>query len=74
MDTALRRLVEFTGCSLAEALATMTSTPADLLGIGQERGRIMQGAYADLVVLSPDLQVMTTIVEGRVLYTRPAGG
>lgn len=74
MDTALRRLVEFTGCSVGEALATMTSTPADLLGIGQERGRITQGAYADLVVLSPDLQVMTTIVEGREVYRRPAGG
>ncbi len=68
MDTALRRLIEFTGCSLPEALATITSTPADLLGIGQERGRLQAGAYADLVVLSPDLQVRMTLVEGRVVY------
>lgn len=68
MDTALRRLIEFTGCPLSEALATMTSTPADLLGLGHERGRIAPGAYADLVVLSPDLQVRMTLVEGRVVY------
>jgi len=68
MDTALRRLIEFTGCSLREALGTITTTPAELLGVGQERGRIAAGAYADLVVLSPDLQVRATVVEGRVVY------
>jgi len=68
MDTALRRLIEFTGCSLLEALATITSTPADLLGIGHERGRLQAGTYADLVILSPDLQVTMTLVEGRVVY------
>jgi N-acetylglucosamine-6-phosphate deacetylase len=68
MDMALRRLIEFTGCSLGEALATITSTPADLLGLGHERGRIAAGAYADLVVLGADLQVRMTVVEGRVLY------
>ena len=68
MDTALRRLIEFTGCSLPEALATITSTPADLLGMGHERGRIVAGAYADLVLLSADLQVMMTLVEGRLVY------
>ena len=68
MDTALRRLIEFTGCSLREALGTITTTPAELLGVGQERGRIAAGAYADLLVLSPDLQVRATVVEGRVVY------
>jgi N-acetylglucosamine-6-phosphate deacetylase len=68
MDAALRNLITFTGCSLAEALATITSTPADLLGMGQERGRIAPGAYADLVFLTPDLQVGLTMVEGKTVY------
>jgi N-acetylglucosamine-6-phosphate deacetylase len=68
MDGALRNLIAFTGCTLAEGLATMTSTPADLLGIGRERGRIVQGAYADLVLLTPELQVSLTMVEGSTLY------
>ena len=68
MDAALRNVLAFTGCSLAEALETITSTPADLLGMGQLRGRIIPGAYADLVMLTPDLQVSLTMVEGKTLY------
>jgi N-acetylglucosamine-6-phosphate deacetylase len=71
MDEALRRLLEYTGCSLAEALETMTSTPADLLGIGHERGRVQPGAYADLVVLTRALQVAATIIEGQVVPLDP---
>ncbi len=68
MDEALRRLIEYTGCTRNEALATMTSTPADLLGLGAERGRIRPGAYADLVMLTPELQVAMTWVEGEIVY------
>jgi N-acetylglucosamine-6-phosphate deacetylase len=68
MDEALRKLLSYTGCSLSEALQTMTSTPADLLGIGHERGRIVPGAYADLVMLTPELHVAWTMVEGKTIY------
>jgi N-acetylglucosamine-6-phosphate deacetylase len=68
MDEALRKLLRYTGCSLAEALATMTSTPAELLGIGHERGRIVPAAYADLVFLTPALHVALTMVEGKTVY------
>ncbi len=68
MDAALRNVVAFTGCSLPEALQTITSTPADLLGMGQLRGRIIPGAFADLVMLTPDLYVGLTMVEGKTLY------
>ncbi len=68
MDAALRNVLAFTGCSLSEALETITSTPADLLGMGHLRGRITPGAYADLVMLTPDLHVCLTMVEGKTLY------
>ncbi|MCB0151997.1 MAG: amidohydrolase family protein, partial [Caldilineaceae bacterium] len=68
MDEALRRLVMYTGCSLRDALATMTTTPADLLGIGHERGRLRAGAFADLVFLTPTLEVVQTVVEGVSCY------
>jgi N-acetylglucosamine-6-phosphate deacetylase len=68
MDAALRNVLAFTGCSLTEALETITSTPADLLGMGHLRGRIIPGAYADLVMLTPDLRVRLTMVEGKTLY------
>ena len=70
LDVALRNLMVFTGCSLAQALPTVTATPAELLGLGAERGHIAPGAMADLVLLTPDLQVQTTIAEGTLVYQR----
>ena len=65
---ALRRLIAITGLSLSEALPAFTSTPARLLGQEQERGAIESGARADLLLLTDDLRVHTTLVGGRVAY------
>ena len=70
LDQALRNLVEIAGCTLGDALETMTTTPARLLGVEAERGRIEPGCVADLVLLSRDLRVDTTIAAGEVVYTR----
>ncbi len=70
IDQALRNLIKYTGCTLPEALATITSTPARLLGIEQERGRIAPGLIADLVLLTSNLQVATTIANGDIVYQR----
>lgn len=72
LDQALRNLIAFSGCTLNEALATITATPARTLGLDGERGRIAAGYAADLVFLTPDLQVRTTMVAGEVVYSLPA--
>jgi N-acetylglucosamine-6-phosphate deacetylase len=68
LDRVLRNLVSFTGCSLAEALPTITTTPAALLGMETERGRIAPGGVADLVLFTPELRVHTTFVAGQIVY------
>lgn len=68
LDTALRNLVAWTGCAPAAALATVTSTPAALLGLESQYGRLVPGAVADLVLLTPDLHVVQTIIGGQVVY------
>ncbi|MBE2237711.1 MAG: N-acetylglucosamine-6-phosphate deacetylase [Caldilineaceae bacterium] len=68
MDEALRRLIMYTGCNLSDALTTITATPASLLGIDHERGRLRAGAWADLVFLTPTLEVARTIVAGVTCY------
>ena len=65
---ALRRLIALTGLSLSEALPALTSTPARLLGQEHERGAIVSGARADLLLLTGDLGVHTTLVGGRIAY------
>jgi len=55
-----------TGCTLAEAVATATSTPARLVG-DNTRGHLGPGARADLVLADTanGLDVVTTLVAGR---------
>ena len=67
LDEAVRNLVAFTGCTVAEAVATVTSTPARLLGLA-DRGRLAPGARADVTVLDADLRVVATIVGGEVAW------
>ncbi len=67
-DQALRNLVAITGCTLTEALPTVTATPARAIGLAGERGRIEPGYIADMVLLTPDLRVHTTIAEGEIVY------
>lgn len=63
MDAAVRNLVAFTGCTPAEALGCASRVPADLLGLA-DRGRIAEGARADLVLLDESLHVRHTLLEG----------
>jgi N-acetylglucosamine-6-phosphate deacetylase len=71
LDQAVRNLIAFTGCSLGEALASVTTLPARVLGL-TDRGQIAPGCVADLVLLTPDLNVVMTIVRGEVCYTARA--
>jgi N-acetylglucosamine-6-phosphate deacetylase len=69
LDAALRNLIAFSGCSLAAALSTVTTTPAALLGLAHQKGQIAPGFGADLALLTPDLRVAMTIVGGQLAYS-----
>ena len=67
LDQALRNIQMWTGCTISEAIHTVTHVPADLLRL-QCKGRMGIGHDADLVLLTPDLQVHTTIINGEIAY------
>ena len=67
MDQAVRNLVAFSGCAPESALAAASAAPAAVLG-DSTRGRIEHGRRADLVVLTPTLEVVATVVGGEVLH------
>lgn len=67
MDEAVRNLMAFTGCSIFEAVAAASTTPARFLGRG-DIGVIEPGAYADVVLLDSTNQVAATVVGGRVVF------
>jgi N-acetylglucosamine-6-phosphate deacetylase len=69
MDQAVRNMIAFADCTLAEALAMASTTPARVLSLDRQ-GRIAPGCDADLVILDESLQVERTIVAGKSVYER----
>jgi N-acetylglucosamine-6-phosphate deacetylase len=68
LDAVVRNVVSFTGASVEEAVGTVTSVPAGLLGLDGSRGTVRPGFCADLTLLTRDLDVAATIVRGRVAW------
>jgi N-acetylglucosamine-6-phosphate deacetylase len=66
-DDAVRNLIAFTGCDLAEASVAASSTPARLAQ-RPDIGRLAPGCLADVVLLDENHQVAATVVRGRVVF------
>ena len=66
-DDAVRNLMAFTGCQLAEASLAASSTPARLAQ-RPDIGRLAPGCLADVVVLDEHHRVVVTVVRGRVAF------
>jgi N-acetylglucosamine-6-phosphate deacetylase len=67
MPQAIKNMVEYTQCSLHEAISMATINPAKQLRLAN-KGRVAVGCDADLVVLNQALEVVLTMREGQVLY------
>lgn len=67
MDEAFRNILSFTGCTVAEAARMAATTVADLIGAGDRKGRLAPGYDADVVALSPDLEVEAVWRSGELI-------
>jgi N-acetylglucosamine-6-phosphate deacetylase len=63
MIDLVRNMVHDVAVPLHEAVAMVTQNPARALGL-QAKGRLTVGADADLVILSPDLEVLRVFAGG----------
>jgi N-acetylglucosamine-6-phosphate deacetylase len=70
MIDLVRTMVRDVGVPLQEAIEMATGNPARALGTDTTKGRLAPGADADLVVLSPDLQVVQTFSQGKEIYSK----
>jgi len=53
---------------LNEAIAMATGNPAHAMGL-ETKGRLIVGADADLVVLSPQMEAVRTFIAGRDVWS-----
>jgi N-acetylglucosamine-6-phosphate deacetylase len=70
MDQALRNLVKI-GLELDDASKRVSTYAADFLGLS-DRGRLQVNAYADLVVLDRDLNLVAVYIEGEKIELKDA--
>ncbi len=70
MSAAIKNMIKFTGCGLAEAVKMASENPARALNIFAKKGSIEINKDADLVVLDDDLNVVLTIVAGKLVYQK----
>ncbi|HMA73152.1 MAG TPA: N-acetylglucosamine-6-phosphate deacetylase [Xanthobacteraceae bacterium] len=64
MASAVRNAVRLVKLPLDDALRAASLTPARFLGVEGERGALTHGARADMVALTPDLEVVGVWVDG----------
>ncbi len=68
LDRAVRNIAKFTGRPVAECIRMATLTPARSIGVADRKGSLEPGKDADVVLLTPDLEVKATMVMGEVVY------
>ena len=68
LDRAVRNAMSFAGWRLQQSLRLATYNPARLLGISNTKGNIAPGRDADLVILTPEGQVVQTFVAGKQCF------
>jgi len=67
LGKTLKVLVEGKVLPLPDALALITSNPADRLGISGRKGSIQKGADADLLILDEELRIKQVFAKGRLM-------
>ncbi|MDI4648245.1 N-acetylglucosamine-6-phosphate deacetylase [Cohnella hashimotonis] len=72
MLQALRNVLRFTGRPLAEVLPSLTEVPARQIGVSGRKGMLEAGMDADFLVLNGALELQSTYVRGREVYSKKA--
>lgn len=68
LNIAVRNMIEFTGCSVHEAIACASHNPARYLGISEVTGALREGLAADIAILDSNFDVTRTYVDGNQVW------
>ena len=66
----VRTMVQLADVSLINAIRMMTLTPARILHIDKSKGSLEAGKDADIVIFDNQINIIHTISEGHVIYSK----
>jgi N-acetylglucosamine-6-phosphate deacetylase len=67
-DRLVRNMVQLTEVPLAEAVRMASEIPAKIMKIDDHKGTLERGKDADIVVFDENIEINTTIVNGKIVY------
>jgi N-acetylglucosamine-6-phosphate deacetylase len=70
MNQMLKNMIELVGLQVNEAVQLATINPARMQSLDHEIGRVARNMKADLTVFDEDINILLTMVNGRVVYRR----
>lgn len=68
MDRVVRTVHQLTELPLEEIVKSATEVPARIMGVSENKGSVEVGKDADVVIFDENVNICTTIVEGRIVY------
>ncbi|SEL67418.1 N-acetylglucosamine-6-phosphate deacetylase [Parapedobacter koreensis] len=69
-DRLVRTITEVADIPLIDAVRMMTATPARILGVDSYMGSLVPGNDADIVIFDQGVNIMMTLIKGRIVYDR----
>ena len=67
-DRLVRTMVQVAGCSIEDAVRMITENPARVMGISDRKGALKAGMDADVVVFDENVNIKSTIINGKIVY------
>jgi len=68
-DRLVRTMINTAGLPLFETTRMITNTPAAIIGVEDKKGSLSAGKDADIVIFDDDINIQTTVIRGKVVYT-----
>lgn len=69
MMGAVQNMINFTGCTLSDAIRMATINPAKLIGVEQRKGSLEVGKDADLVIFDESFHIENVSFKGNLTHT-----
>ncbi|HTI90198.1 MAG TPA: N-acetylglucosamine-6-phosphate deacetylase [Puia sp.] len=69
-DRLVRTMVQLADVPLREAVKMITATPAAIMKVDDRKGSLVREKDADIVIFDEDITIATTIIKGKIVYSR----